>query len=272
MIEGVPLAALIAAAINTGLQVFQSHRRSGTPELSVADLVRARRRPVVAAVVTAALITGALAQVVHPGTLAALRDDPSAHQWWRPFTSAFVQEGVAGAIFNIVTAAVVVALAEWLWGRSAAALIWFAGAWAPIGDLAHLVGYRVSAVDVTAYGAGSSGATYFTAGTLCAALLLRGLGRDRLLALIGPAIAVLMWVLNNDGHAVMFLAGATLGLVFAPVVYGYFSWVSWIRLPQVSSNTAVVTGPSSTGSWVNRTPNCESRANSVATSSTANDV
>jgi hypothetical protein len=28
----------------------------------------------------------------------------------------------------------------------------------------------------------------------------------------------------------------------------------WIRLPQVSSNTAVVTAPIATGSWVNRTP------------------
>jgi hypothetical protein len=34
----------------------------------------------------------------------------------------------------------------------------------------------------------------------------------------------------------------------------YFSWVSWIRLPQLSSNTAVLTWPRPAGSWVNRTP------------------
>ena len=31
-------------------------------------------------------------------------------------------------------------------------------------------------------------------------------------------------------------------------------WAIWIRLPQVSSKTAVVTGPISVGSWVKRTP------------------
>src|SRR5690606_12377802 len=30
--------------------------------------------------------------------------------------------------------------------------------------------------------------------------------------------------------------------------------VNWMRFPQVSSNTAVITGPISAGSWVNRTP------------------
>jgi hypothetical protein len=34
-----------------------------------------------------------------------------------------------------------------------------------------------------------------------------------------------------------------------------YPWLTiWIRLPQVSSNTAVVAGPAWTGSWVNRTP------------------
>src|SRR5690606_1312654 len=34
----------------------------------------------------------------------------------------------------------------------------------------------------------------------------------------------------------------------------------WMRLPQVSSNTAVVTVPMSSGSWVNRTPSARSRS------------
>ena len=36
-----------------------------------------------------------------------------------------------------------------------------------------------------------------------------------------------------------------------------------MRLPQVSSNTAVVTGPMSAGSWVNRTPRPASRSYSA---------
>src|SRR6476660_7837944 len=45
-----------------------------------------------------------------------------------------------------------------------------------------------------------------------------------------------------------------------------------MRLPQVSSSVAVVTGPIATGGWVNRTPASRSRSYSARTSSTANDV
>jgi hypothetical protein len=44
----------------------------------------------------------------------------------------------------------------------------------------------------------------------------------------------------------------------------------WIRLPQVSSNTAVSTGPILTGSCVKRTPSAVRRSCSAKTSSTAN--
>ena len=55
-------------------------------------------------------------------------------------------------------------------------------------------------------------------------------------------------------------------------VAGYcWGWVAiWIRLPQVSSKTAVVTGPISRGSWVKRTPRARRRSYSAGTSSTAN--
>src|SRR5690606_479751 len=39
-----------------------------------------------------------------------------------------------------------------------------------------------------------------------------------------------------------------------------FCCAIWIRLPQVSSNTAVVTGPMSTGSWVKCTPRARRRS------------
>lgn len=52
---------------------------------------------------------------------------------------------------------------------------------------------------------------------------------------------------------------------------GYWGSVaSWIRLPQVSSKTAVVTGPISSGSCVKRTPRSRRRSYSAVTSSTAN--
>lgn len=51
----------------------------------------------------------------------------------------------------------------------------------------------------------------------------------------------------------------------------YAGWVAiWIRLPQVSSKTAVVTGPMSSGSWRKRTPSPRRRSYSASTSATAN--
>lgn len=47
---------------------------------------------------------------------------------------------------------------------------------------------------------------------------------------------------------------------------------SWTRLPQVSSSTAVTTGPMTAGSWVKWTPSAVSRACSAATSSTAKET
>ena len=53
----------------------------------------------------------------------------------------------------------------------------------------------------------------------------------------------------------------------------YQAWVAiWIRLPHVSSNTAVVTGPISAGSCVKRTPSARAARARRATSSTPNDV
>src|SRR5215207_4488522 len=52
----------------------------------------------------------------------------------------------------------------------------------------------------------------------------------------------------------------------------YFVVAIWIRLPQVSSNTAVVTGPASSGACVKRTPSARSRSCSAFTSSTPKEV
>jgi hypothetical protein len=208
IIERVLEAVLFVVAAKTAIALFSA---PDEPALVLFRRLSRRRRPVAAIVITATLIAGCLLEVAWPGALSALRTGP-ASAWWQVFTAPFVQDGgVVGALFNIVTAAIIVALAEWQWGRLIAAASWLTAAWAPIGHLAGLAGYHVSAANATAYTAGSSGATYFTAGTLCTALVCSAAGRVRLLGLAAPAIALVMWIATNDGHGVLFTEGFVLG-------------------------------------------------------------
>ena len=223
LIERAIEAVLIITAIRAGVRLL-ARRRAGTGEeldleQELRGLVPASRLPIAALVLLVLLTIGALTEMIWPGALDVLRNDSSNPGWWRPLTAPFVQDdGVAGAIFNLVTAGVVLALAEWHWGGPLALGIWAIGAWAPIGSVAALVGYRVAADDVDAYTAGSSGATYFTAATLCAALICAGTGRDRLIGFVGPAIGVACWLGLGDGHGLMFTAGAILGVALWAVV------------------------------------------------------
>jgi hypothetical protein len=213
LVERMLEAILFITAARTGVRLLSQ------PDETAPALARrlARRRvPVTAIVITALLTAGCLLEVAWPGALATLRQAPDG-AWWQTFTAPFVQDGgVTGALFNLISAAIILALAEWQWGRLIAAVIWLTAAWAPVGDLATSAGYHVSAADVTAYSSGSSGATYFTAATLSAALLLAGAGRIRLLGLVSPAIALVMWIVTNDGHGVLFTEGFVLGLLLWP--------------------------------------------------------
>jgi hypothetical protein len=211
LIERVLEAVLFVVAVRTGVRLFSQ------PDEPVPALVRrlARRRvPVAAITITALLTAGAILEVLWRPALDTLRTEPGG-AWWRTFTAPFVQTGggVIGALFNLVSALILLALAEWQWGHVLTAAIWLTGAWAPIGDVAALTGYHVSASSTAAYSAGSSGATYFTAATLSAALLGTAAGRVRLLGLIGPAVALVMWITVNDGHGVVFTEGFVLGLL-----------------------------------------------------------
>jgi hypothetical protein len=209
IIERILEGALFAIAARTGLRLLS---QPGETAPALTRRLGRRRLPIVAIIITAALAAGCGLELAWPGALDALRQQPSG-AWWQAFTAPFVQEGVTGAMWNVISAVIVLAMAEWQWGRLTAAAIWLTAAWAPVGDLAQLAGYRVSAADVTAYSAGSSGATYFTAATLCAALLLTASGRTRLLGLVAPAIAAGMWIVTNDGHGVLFIEGFVLGLL-----------------------------------------------------------
>jgi Rhomboid family len=211
IIERILEGALFAVTARTGIRLLSQPGESGP---ALARRLGRRRLPIVAIIITAVLVAGCVLELAWPGALGALRQQ-SPGAWWQAFTAPFVQEGVTGALFNVISAAFVLAMAEWQWGRLAAAAIWLIGAWGPLGDVAQLAGYHVPAANVIAYSAGSSGATYFTAATLCAALLWTVPGRTRLLGLVAPAIAAGMWIVTNDGHGVLFVEGFVLGLLLA---------------------------------------------------------
>ncbi|TQS45275.1 hypothetical protein [Cryptosporangium phraense] len=68
--------------------------------------------PWLAIVGTMALVAGLVLQASWDGAFAALADDPAKVGWWRPFTAVFLQNGgFVGVAFNLVTAAIVLALA-----------------------------------------------------------------------------------------------------------------------------------------------------------------
>jgi hypothetical protein len=52
----------------------------------------------------------------------------------------------------------------------------------------------------------------------------------------------------------------------------YLAWCTWIQLPQVSSNTATVTGPACVGGVRNTTPRLRRAWNSASISADSNDV
>jgi hypothetical protein len=209
LVERILEAVVIIVAVRTAMNLLAMP--DDLPSL-IRD-VRARWIPVSAIAITAALVGGALLEAVWTGALHML--SRTSGGGWQALTAPFVQEGIAGAVFNLACALIVISLAAWVWGDWAAAAIWLIGAWAPIGELAHLAGYHVAAGNTVAYSAGCSGATYFTAGTLCAAMLLSATDRRRWLGLIAPVIGLLMWLGPDDGHGVVLVEGFVLGLALS---------------------------------------------------------
>jgi hypothetical protein len=214
IIERILEAVVLFAALRAGVHLLGLPWGDGQGPALRADL---RRRPLPAAAIalTAILLAGFVTGLAWPGALAAF-SDPAGGAAWRVFTAPFVQDGgIVGGLWNVITGFAVLALAEWAWGPAMAALIWLAGAWAPVGDVAAAVGYHVSQSDVAAYSAGSSGATYFTAASLCGALLVVRAGRSRWAGLAAPAIGLLMWLALNDGHGVLVVEGFVAGALLA---------------------------------------------------------
>ena len=188
------------------------------------DTIGWRRVPIAAIVLTAAAIAGVILQHSWRGAYGALDDDPSKSGWWRVITAVFMQDtGIAGVLWNIVTLAIIVALAEWFWGSLTAIIFFLLGAVAPshIGSLLttiHVLGAahtQQSAADPRNF-SGSSGATYFLAATVTGALLVQ-IGplrdRNRLLALSVPVIGMLTWYTMTNAHGLVTTEGFVIGAV-----------------------------------------------------------
>ncbi len=166
--------------------------------------------PVVAVVLAVVIGVPSLLQFAIPAIGTALRRDPplTLHdgQWWRVITSIAAQDGgLVAAIFNLVVIVVVVTLAEWLWGRWRAVLLFLLPA--VILNLLAL-----------AWGATGGGSSFASDGLLMSVLGL-GLVASRLtivriLALVAVAVGVVL-VLLNDAHGLAMLVGAALGVLFA---------------------------------------------------------
>ena len=180
-----------------------------------------RRFPVVAVVLTTLIIGGLILQAVWSGAMDALDSDPSRSGWWRLFTSVLMQSGgFFGDLWNVVTIAVVAALAEWHWGRLTAAGLFLAGALLPYG-IGVLFGAEQGSTDPRNW-AGSSGATYFLGATLAGALLVRALRarniKELLLAVSAPVIGVTAWFAQENAHGVVVAEGFVLGVLVALVL------------------------------------------------------
>ncbi|MFG2437669.1 hypothetical protein [Streptomyces sp. NPDC048508] len=181
------------------------------------DTVGRRRLPWAAVALTVVALGAVVTQLCWSGAMAAFDSDPSKSGWWRIGTSVFLQNGgFLGAAWNIATLAVIAALAEWFWGAWLMPALFVAGILLPQ-HLDSLIGLADrTSIDPRNF-AGSSGATYFLAATLAAALLLRT-GRPearvhRLLAVSVPALGLVLWFAQSNGHGLVSVYGFVLGLL-----------------------------------------------------------
>jgi hypothetical protein len=209
---------------------------------AAVQLESPRHFPWAAVALTALVIGGLILQTTWSGAMSALDSDPSRTGWWRPVTSVFLQNGGwLGYLWNIVTIAVITALAEWHWGRLTAAALFLAGALLPYW-LGMLAGDSHGSTDPRNW-VGSSGATYFLGATLAGALLIRALPiralpiralpiralpiralptgaglQKALLASSGPAVGLAAWFAQHNAHGLVVVEGFALGTLLALIV------------------------------------------------------
>ncbi|RLU92195.1 hypothetical protein CTZ27_20315 [Streptomyces griseocarneus] len=180
------------------------------------DTVGRRRLPWVAVGLAVLAIGAVVTQLCWSGAMDAFDDDPGKSGWWRVVTAVFMQNGgLFGGVWNIATLVVVAALAEWFWGAPLTVGLFAAGILLPQHIDALFGESDRSTADPRNF-AGSSGATYFLAATLAAALLLRaathgGAPKERLLALAVPVVGLVLWFAQSNGHGLVAVYGFALG-------------------------------------------------------------
>lgn len=182
------------------------------------DTVGRRRLPWAAAGLTTVALAAVVTQLCWSGAMDAFDSDPAKSGWWRVITSVFMQNGgFLGAAWNIATLAVIAALAEWFWGAPLMVGLFAAGILLPQ-HIDSLFGASDRASTDPRNFAGSSGATYFLAATLAAALLLRGSAhtgtpKQGLLALAVPVLGLTLWFAQSNGHGLVAVYGFALGVL-----------------------------------------------------------
>jgi hypothetical protein len=224
--------AEIASSVVTAVLMLLMLRAAATL-VDPRSALAARTVPWAAAVLTGLAVVGLVVQATWKGAMAALDDDPARTGWWRPFTAVFLQNGgVAGTTWNLVTLALVAAAACLWWGDVLTVLLFAAGALLPglvdgaVGTLLRALPGS-SAADPLATAAadprnfvGSSGATYFLAATLAAAVVLHRSApvRERLLAGSVPVLGAVAFVVVDDAHGLVTAQGFLVGLAATAVV------------------------------------------------------
>jgi hypothetical protein len=171
-----------------------------------------------AIVITTLLVAGLVLQAAWSGAMDTLDSDPSKPGWWRPITATFMQNGgVLGDTWNLITAAIVLTLAEAHWGRLRAFVLFVLAILVPHWIDLLLGGGAVS--HQTRNWAGSSGTTYFLGATLAAGLLLATVElRPRLLALAIPVAGLASWLLQDNAHGLLTAEGFAFGLLVAAIL------------------------------------------------------
>jgi len=176
------------------------------------DTVPSRPVPWLAVGLTALAVAGVVLQHVWPGATDALDADPARSGWWRHATAVLLQDaGWGGVVFNLVTLAAVAALVQWHWGWRLGLGLVVAAAAVPV-----LVGVLAgTGSDDPRDWAGSSGLTFFLAGSLAGAALVGGPRAARALGALAGALALGAWAWLGDAHGLVAAQGLVAGAALA---------------------------------------------------------
>lgn len=175
------------------------------------------RRPLPVIAIALAVLIGvpSLLQFALPALGAALRRNPplTVHegQWWRVLTSIGAQDGgPVAAVFNLVVILVVVALAEWVWGR-----------WRTV--VLFLLPAVILNLLALTWGATGGGSSFASDGLLMSvmglALVVSPSAVVRILAVVSVVLGAALVALD-DAHGLSMLVGAALGVVAAWTTLG----------------------------------------------------